>query len=264
MEYTFKLILLGDYSSGKTSILNRFSDNSFDNDYRSTIGVDFVRKEILHDKISGDFKLVPKTKETYLNKDFNSLKNELLGKNKYSYKQYKDLIKKNNDETNIKYKLCIWDTSGQDKFSFIIKAYYRNISAAILVFDLTNTKSFESIESWHKDLMDKMENTASVLPIILVGNKCDLHKSRVITAEQCMNLANKLNCTYIETSAKENINIEKVFTIAVKELVTSINNEMLIPNNNNGITISNTRTEEIVNFEVNANKNKKYKCCYIM
>ena len=74
-------------------------------------------------------------------------------------------------------KINIMDTAGQEKFSSLGAFYYRNAAGALLVFDVTSKSSFDAIPQWLEELSNGAgENTI----IMLVGNKCDLEKERVI------------------------------------------------------------------------------------
>ncbi len=74
----------------------------------------------------------------------------------------------------------LWDTGGEERFRAMAPLYYRDANAAILVFDVTDPKSFKSIEYWHKELDSLVKNEGLVL--VLAGNKCDLpEKERKIS-----------------------------------------------------------------------------------
>ena len=96
-------------------------------------------------------------------------------------------------------KINIWDTAGQEKFKSIISYYYKNVAAAILVFDVTNRESFENIQCWideikfNCDLRDK-------IPMVLIGNKNDKISKRVVTVSEANIFADKLNMDYFETN----------------------------------------------------------------
>ena len=68
-------------------------------------------------------------------------------------------------------KLQVWDTAGQESFRSITRAYYRGSAAALLVFDVTNRDTFESIGHW---LKEAQQNTSPQVTIVMVGNKVDL------------------------------------------------------------------------------------------
>ena len=105
-------------------------------------------------------------------------------------------------------KMMIWDTAGQERFYTIAKAYFRSALGVVLVFDITDRKSFDQLPRWLRDARMEADPHCSV---ILVGNKTDLAPSRVVSKEEAMEFAKSHELTYIETSAADNSNIEEVF-----------------------------------------------------
>ena len=168
-SYLFKVSLIGDSSTGKTSILLRFIDDYFTEDTKSTIGV--------------DFKLV-------------SL--EL--------------------EPKIFAKMQIWDTCGSERFKSLTSSFIKTCVAFILVFDLTRKSTFQNIDHWIKIIK---ENTSPKF-LILIGNKSDLKEERAIDKEIILNYCEKNLFNYMEISAKNNLNIEKLFKEVAYQLYTDI------------------------------------------
>ena len=169
-----------------------------------------------------------------------------------------DFISSSINHNNNEYTLHIWDTSGQEKFNSIITSYYRNIAVAIIVFDLTNLKSFYNLKKWlnnieyycYKDVLIK-----------LIGNKCDETKS--VSQHDINLLCREYNIEYFEVSAKENININNLFKNIVTDIDSKLMNCELVPSNKNGIMIVdnfNIQSNDIKNI----NKNKEPKCCIIL
>ena len=108
-DYLFKLLLIGNSSVGTSYLLYRFVDNSWDENFVPTIGVDFVRIYI---------------NNIYIQK----LKTlEINGK---------------------KVKLQIWDTAGQERFKNITASYYRGGHGVLVVYDITDRESFTNLNSW--------------------------------------------------------------------------------------------------------------------
>lgn len=97
-DFVFKILLIGNSSVGKSSLLLRFSDNIFHETFLPTIGVDFKIRTI---------------------------------------EQAGSIIK-----------LQMWDTAGQEKFRTITSAYYKGAQGIVLVFDVTDRKSFDDIKNW--------------------------------------------------------------------------------------------------------------------
>lgn len=117
---------------------------------------------------------------------------------------------------NKKIKLQIWDTAGQERFHTITTSYYRGAMGIMLVYDITNEKSFENIVKWLRNI-DEHANEDVVRMIL--GNKCDLNDKRVITRERGEAIGREYNVKVYETSAKSNINIEKAFMELTKDIL---------------------------------------------
>ena len=158
--------MIGDASVGKTSLLLRFADDSFEDNYISTVGVDFRFRTVTVD-------------------------NELV-------------------------KLQIWDTAGQERFRTITSAYYRGANGVILVYDITNNETFSHVQDW----LDEVHKAAgeSVTKLV-VGNKADLVNQRQVNETQASQYAQSVNASFIETSAKTAVNVDKSFLIIAKQLV---------------------------------------------
>lgn len=116
-------------------------------------------------------------------------------------------------------KMMIWDTAGQERFYTIAKAYFRGALAVILVFDVTDRKSFDQLPRWLRDARVEADPHCSV---ILVGNKSDLGDQRVVSTEEAEDFATQHELTYLETSAAENQNIEEVFMRAGADLLRKV------------------------------------------
>jgi len=111
-------------------------------------------------------------------------------------------------------KLTIWDTAGQERFRTLSGSYYRGAQIAILVFDITSKKSFDSIKTWMEEL-DLHFTHASIVKM-LIGNKLD-KSPRVVQVEEAMALAKSNEMLYIETSAKTKTGVSDAFNSAVKQ-----------------------------------------------
>ena len=214
-----KIILVGDVSVGKTSIVGRYINNSFSDDYKCTISAEQNTKIIKED-------------------DKNSIK------------------------------LNIWDTAGQEKFRAITRQYYRDCQGAVIVFDITNRKSFNTLDVWINEIKE-YGNKETV--IIILGNKSDLEEEREITMND---IQNKLNDEYLyfEVSAKNGNNISMAFD-KMKKLImeNKIKNEEIDlikdeDNNKKGKKSKNknnkekNQTKKIKINDKNENQKNK-KCC---
>ncbi|XP_054863174.1 GTP-binding protein Rheb isoform X1 [Amphiprion ocellaris] len=100
------------------------------------------------------------------------------------------------------YNLQLVDTAGQDEYSIFPQSYTIDVDGYILIYSVTSYKSFEVVRVIHEKLLDMVGNVQ--VPIILVGNKKDLHMERVISFEEGKALAESWNAAFLESSAKEN------------------------------------------------------------
>jgi len=94
----------------------------------------------------------------------------------------------------------ILDTAGTTRYNSITPNYYRNVDGILLVFDITNKKSFEMISFWIKEVNEKTD--VGKIDLLLVGNKVDMEDDREVTKENANKLAQDIGIVYFETSAK--------------------------------------------------------------
>ena len=111
-------------------------------------------------------------------------------------------------------KLSIWDTAGQERFRSVSKAYFRNAVGAILVFSLDDAQSFNELDGWLNDLHALATANAVIL---LVGNKADVSEKTVTTSE-AEAFAKRHNLEYLETSAKDGVNINDTFVRLARDI----------------------------------------------
>jgi len=113
-------------------------------------------------------------------------------------------------------KIQIWDTAGQDRFRSITKNYYKGAHGIILIYDITNKKSFENVRNWINQIKEEVSEKVS---IILVGNKIDDEEHRVVPTVEGEKLSKELGLMFFECSAKSGINIDSTFNELVKTTV---------------------------------------------
>ena len=119
-------------------------------------------------------------------------------------------------------KLQIWDTAGQERFKSILSSYYKGANGILLLYDITNINSFKSLSNW---LIDIEKNSSKNVKKILIGNKCDLNELRKIPMNKGKEFADTYNMKFIETSAKNNVNINECFNILGKELINNLDSK---------------------------------------
>ena len=121
-----------------------------------------------------------------------------------------------------KVKLQIWDTAGQERFKNVISSYYRGASGILLIYDITDRESFESLSHW---LIEIEKNASKNVKILLMGNNCDLEDKRQVSYQEGKDFAAKNNLNFFEASAKDNINIKEAFELLTEEMINSDQNE---------------------------------------
>jgi len=171
-----KVIILGDSGVGKTSLMNQYVHKRFSNQYKATIGADFLTKEVMIDD-----KLVT---------------------------------------------LQIWDTAGQERFQSLGVAFYRGADSCVLVYDITDAKSFDNLESWMDEfLVHAAPRNADTFPFVVLGNKADLASSRrqVSATKAKQWCTSKGDIPHFETSAKEALNVEQAFHTIAKNALAQEN-----------------------------------------
>ena len=124
-----------------------------------------------------------------------------------------------------KLKIYFYDTTGQERFKSLTKNSIKIADGILLLYDITQKKSFEAISEWMKSIQEiKGDN----FPIILLGNKCDLENKREITKEQGIDISNKYNISFYEISNKEGINTEEPFSDLINKILENKKNEEII------------------------------------
>ena len=177
IDIEYKILLLGDTDVGKTSLIIRYLEDKFDENYTSTIGLDV---------------------------------------------RYKDMVKNNK-----KIRLNIWDTAGQERFRSMTNNLLNGAHGIILVCDITNKNTFETVKHWLRDNSYIHEGN---IEIIIVGNKIDLENEREISKDAIKEFGKKNNIEVFNTSAKTGEGVKEAFECLINKLcnnkIIGINNEI--------------------------------------
>ena len=108
--------------------------------------------------------------------------------------------------------LTILDTAGAEEFHSIRDLNMRHANGALLVFSITDRDSFYEIDNFHKEFLQVHDKSPEIgFPTLLVATKCDLSTSRKVTEDEAKEKASKMKTEYVETSAKNSINVEQAF-----------------------------------------------------
>ena len=158
-----------------------------------------------------------------------------------------DFKVKSLDVDNKSIKMQIWDTAGQERFRNVISSYFKGSHGILLIYDITNDDSFKNLDNW----LSQIEEYANKNVLkILIGNKKDLEEERQVPTDKGQAFANSYGMQFIETSAKEDTNINEAFEILAKAMIKC--------NTENKIGQEKTETKKL-----NSGKDlkTKKKCC---
>ena len=154
----FKVVMLGDTFTGKTSLVLRFAEGHYrESKSAPTVGAFFITKRL---SVQG-----------------------------------------------LTCKLQIWDTAGQEQFKRLAPMYYKNAAAAIICYDVTSPKSFETLRYWVDELQQNVP--AGQIVLAMCATKCDLMEDPDTSAAE--RLAQMTGAMFMKTSAKQNDNVSGLF-----------------------------------------------------
>jgi len=155
-----RVVLCGDVSVGKSSLIQRFSQRKFTEGLSSTL--------------AGAF-----------NSQYVKVDNQLVC-------------------------LEIWDTAGSERYRSVIPSFFRNVSAVIIVYDVTNRDSFDSLDSW---VEFSKNNGPECVPLFIIGNKIDLFNHRAVSSDEAQIFCNTNNINFcFEASAKSGEFVDDIFS----------------------------------------------------
>lgn len=104
----------------------------------------------------------------------------------------------------------------KEQFTAMRDLYMKNGQGFVLVYSIVAQSTFNDLSELRDQIL-RVKDTTEV-PMVLVGNKCDLADQRVITSEQGETLANRFGCRFLETSAKTKHNVEQIFYDLIRQI----------------------------------------------
>jgi len=116
----------------------------------------------------------------------------------------------------VRVRLQIWDTAGQERFRTLTSMHFRGTKGVVLVYDITNAKSFDQLKYWLKTMN---KHDLMFEEVILVGNKCDFEeRSWEVDSHTGEEFARQLGLKFYQTSAKTKANVHEVFQELAKNM----------------------------------------------
>jgi Ras-related protein Rap-1A len=163
----------------------------------------------------------------------------------------------------------ILDTAGTEQFVAMRDLYMKNGQGFVLVYSITDQSTYNDLVNLHDTIL-KVKDTIDV-PMILVGNKCDLEDERVVGKAVGQTLAHNWGSTFLETSAKQKINVNEIFFDLVRQINkrTSVNKDKKNKGKNSGQTANATHSSSTgktgsdnlqTNPTINKSRVKKHHC----
>ncbi|XP_034623045.1 ras-related protein Rab-7b isoform X1 [Trachemys scripta elegans] len=120
---------------------------------------------------------------------------------------------------NTPLKLQIWDTGGQERFRSMVSTFYKGSDGCMLAFDVTDLESFESLDDWREDFLEKIIPTEQGFPMVVLGNKIDLNE-RQVSKETASFWCKEKDIPYFEVSAKNDINVVQAFETLARQALS--------------------------------------------
>lgn len=155
-------------------------------------------------------------------------------------------------------KAQIWDTAGQERFRAVTSAYYRGAVGALIVYDISRSTTFESVQRWLHELNTHSDTTVARM---LVGNKCDLEDIRAVSVEEGKSLAEAEGLFFIETSALNSTNVKTAFELVIKEIYYNISRKTLNSDSYKGELSANRVTLESNGADASKQGSSRFSCC---
>ena len=142
----------------------------------------------------------------------------------------------------------IFDTAGQERFDALNFSYYKKADAVLLVYDITDKKTFDKIKNYYAQKIK--EYCKKDIPILLLGNKTDLEKEnaqekkREVTYEEGIDLALEENYEFKESSCLQNINVAGAFENLIERWNFDNHKTLKINSENNSKKDTNKKSKQ--------------------
>jgi len=110
--------------------------------------------------------------------------------------------------------LEVLDTAGQEEYTALRAQWIRSGEGFLIIYSITDRNTFEQVEKFRRAILQ--DKDADYVPIVLVGNKCDMEERREVTTMEGSELAKSMNARFFEASAKNRLNVDEAFFALVR------------------------------------------------
>jgi len=136
-----------------------------------------------------------------------------------------DFFSKQMNIENTEVIMQIWDTAGQERHRSLGASFFRGSDVCILVYDISNKKSFEALETWYEQFIQKVgcnsANPENEFIFVVLGNKCDL-ENREVDSDTATQFCQKKGLKFYETSALNGHNVQDAFEFIAQKGISKL------------------------------------------
>ena len=205
----FKLVLLGNAGVGKSCIVLRFVRDEYREDQETTIGAAFLTKNIYLEDANVKVEIWDVSRSPSARSSARARAHRARAAHALAHTPRRPPSPTGTRLASLPTPLLLSaQTAGQERYRSLAPMYYRGAAAAIVVYDVTSRDSFDGAKTWVKELQRKGDPG---VVLALAGNKADLRDKRKVDAEEAREYAAENGMIFFETSAKDAVNIERVF-----------------------------------------------------
>lgn len=226
-----KIVIIGEYSVGKTCLSHRFINRSYTGKMEPTIGAAFqVRTLPVNTTVAMNGQPVTQGVINSLTSQTSGGGNAVTTASPSTLNEAHNGISSTNNSQSISHvKLELWDTAGSERYRSLMPMYFRDASAAVICYDIGNAGSFERVSLWLNDFRKHNEasgaagsvgggvsgaagNGDGLVECVLCGTKSDLsNEKREVSTAEAQEFATQHGMAFFETSAKKDINVQELF-----------------------------------------------------
>ncbi|GAA6013702.1 hypothetical protein JCM8202_000782 [Rhodotorula sphaerocarpa] len=196
----YKLVVVGGGGVGKSALTIQFIQSHFVDEYDPTIGWALsvsAEHSSLRSRAWADFVCLHRIYPTQSHLQEDSYRKQCMI----------------DEEVAL---LDVLDTAGQEEYSAMREQYMRTGEGFLLVYSITSRNSFDEIGTFHQQILRVKDK--DFFPVVVVANKADLEYERQVGTHEGRELAKHFGSRFIETSAKQRLNVDEAFHELVREI----------------------------------------------